>query len=94
MLCAIYKSSKRPDTYLFVRQRDDFSDIPTALLNQFGQPQFVMLLSLDAKRKLALSDIQQVRDALQDKGFYLQLPPTQQNLLEQHNPEFKEMRNG
>ena len=81
MLCAIYKSSKKADTYLFVLKRDDFSSVPEALLKTFGKPLFSMMLNLEKHSKLALSDINKVKQQLTESGFYLQLPPPTENLL-------------
>lgn len=84
MLCTIYKSLIKPDTYLYIEKRDDFSKVPEKLLETFGRPQFVMLMNLADKAKLAQADKQKVMSELNDKGFYLQLPPPEENLLKQH----------
>ncbi len=89
MLCTIYKSAKKDQTYLFVKQRDDFSDVPEPLLEMFGIPVLVTIINLDTKDKLAMSDINKVRSALKEKGFYLQLPPPVENLLDQHKEQLK-----
>ncbi len=89
MLCTIYKSLVKPDTYLYIEKRDDFSKVPKPLLDAFGNPQLVMVLNLAKKEKLALADKQKVMTELQDKGFYLQLPPPPENLLKQHLAEQK-----
>lgn len=75
MYCAIYKSSKKDSTYLYVNRKDDFSDVPEQLLQSFGNPQFVMMVNLEKREKLAIADINKVRDSLKNEGFYLQLPP-------------------
>lgn len=89
MLCAIYKSSKKDETYLFVPKRDDFSAVPDELMQHFGTPKLVMMMAIEPDTKLALSDAQKVRQALQDKGYFLQLPPPRENLLERHLAELK-----
>ncbi|WP_088330781.1 YcgL domain-containing protein [Lacimicrobium sp. SS2-24] len=81
MLCAIYKSPKKDQTYLFVTKRDDFDAVPEPLMESFGIPELVMVIPLTANTKLAISDPKKVAQALQDKGFYLQLPPPQEDLL-------------
>lgn len=83
-LCAVYRSSKKADTYLYVPGKDQFDEVPDALLKSFGKPQFVMLLPLHKREKLAQIDSQQLKQALQEKGFYLQLPPPAESLLKQH----------
>lgn len=87
MLCAIYKSPKKQETYLYLPKRDEFSAVPEVLMETFGKPQFVMLINLDENRSLALADAKKVRAEMTDKGFYLQLPPPQASLLEQHRKE-------
>ena len=87
MICAVYKSSRKADSYLFIPKRDDFSQVPEPLLQTFGTPQLVMMLQLDGKRQLAFADEGKVREQLQEKGYYLQLPPPVESLLEQHRKE-------
>lgn len=84
MICAVYKSPKKDQTYLFVERRDDFSRVPDSLLAIFGRPSFLMLLPLRSDRSLALADAAKVRLSLEQQGYYLQLPPPQENLLAQH----------
>ncbi|QXO19162.1 MULTISPECIES: YcgL domain-containing protein [Vibrio] len=83
MLCSIYKSSKKEGTYLYIPKRDDFSQVPDTLMQMFGKPVFVMLVNLE-KRQLALVDVEKVKASLDEQGFFLQLPPPPENLLEQH----------
>lgn len=89
MLCVIYKSPKKAQTYLFIKQRDKFEDVPEALMAMFGTPTLVTIINLDNKDKLAMSDINKVRENLNDKGFYLQLPPPQEDLLKEHKAQMK-----
>jgi uncharacterized protein len=84
MICTVYKSRRKLDTYLFVEKRDDFSSVPEALMTMFGPPQLVMLVPLSKRTSLAMADIEKVRSELKDKGYYLQLPPPKANLLEEH----------
>lgn len=84
MLCVIYRSSKRDQTYLYVEKKDDFSRVPEDLMKSFGTPQLAMVLSLEGREKLASVDIEKVKEALKEEGFYLQVPPPLENLLNQH----------
>lgn len=93
-LSAVYKSPKRIDTYLYVEKRDDFSKVPKALLSQFGAPQFVMLVALAKHDKIATIDTQKFVEKMQSDGFYLQLPPHQENLLEEHTKTHKSVKSG
>lgn len=75
MICAIYRSKKKLGAYLYLEKRDDFSKLPTELNQIFGRPEFAMMLNLADRAKLAHADINKVKDALKNDGYYLQLPP-------------------
>ncbi|MCL2900186.1 YcgL domain-containing protein [Brenneria tiliae] len=81
MFCAIYRSSKRDQTYLYVEKKDDFSRVPEELMKSFGKPHLAMLLPLDGSKNLAAADIEKVKQALEEQGFYLQVPPPPESLL-------------
>ena len=87
MLCAVYKSPKKEGTYLYVKQRDDFSAVPDILLKTFGTPVLVTVLNLAKREHLALADIDKVKRELTDQGFYLQLPPPPEDLLAEHKAQ-------
>ena len=84
MLTAIYKSLKKNETYLFVKKREDFSDVPEMLLEQFGNPQLVSILKINSNTKMAISNPVKVIEALKSNGFYLQLPPPPINYLDEY----------
>lgn len=50
----------------------------------FGQPQMAMILPLDGRKRLINADLDKVKQALTDQGYYLQLPPPPENLLKMH----------
>lgn len=87
MFCVIYRSTQREQTYLYVEKKDDFSRVPEALLKSFGKPLLVMLMPLDGRKQLSNADLEKVKNALTEQGYYLQLPPPQENLLKQHLAE-------
>ncbi len=87
MLVSVYKSSKMQETYLYITKRDDFSAVPKALLDTFGPPNFVMIFPLQKRQSLALVEIEKLTSELNEKGFYLQLPPPKENLLKAHLAE-------
>lgn len=87
MICAVYRSSKKADTYLYVPGRDDFSRVPETLMTLLGKPQFVMLLPLDRYPQLARVDREKLLAGLRNEGFFLQLPPPDIDLLKAHRRE-------
>lgn len=73
MLCHIYRSNLKLDTYLYLAVRDDFSAIPAELLRVFGTPEYSFSFQLAAERKLAREDSIEVLANLKKQGFHLQL---------------------
>lgn len=71
----VYKSQRKPDTYLYLAARDDFTPVPEALRTQLGPLQFVLDVALTPDRKLAAEDAAVVRENLSARGFHLQFPP-------------------
>lgn len=86
-LCTIYKSSKKAETYLFVEKNNDFSKVPEPLMKLVGTPLLVMTMDLDKRTSLAQADLSKVKAELEDKGYYLQIPPPQENLLDTHKAD-------
>ncbi|WGE90216.1 YcgL domain-containing protein [Actinobacillus arthritidis] len=80
-LCAIYKSPKREGMFLYVAKRDQFDSVPEVLRQMFGKPQFVMLFNLNGEKQLKRSKNEEVLQAIQTQGFFLQMPPPPENLL-------------
>lgn len=73
MLCHIYRSNLKLDTYLYLLEKDDFSVVPENLLKVFGPPEFSFSFDLTAERKLAKEDAVEVLANLDQQGFHLQL---------------------
>lgn len=76
MQCEIYRSSKKTGAYLYIAVEDDFSRVPDSLLKLLGRLEHVMHLELTPGRNLARADPDEVRRNLEEKGFFLQLPPS------------------
>ena len=75
MQCFIYKSLKKQDIYLYLKNQDDFHCLPEALQNALGGMEFVFSLDLTPARKLANADPVAVLSHLEKQGYFLQLPP-------------------
>ena len=73
MLCHIYRSNRKFDTYLYVVKRDDFSDVPEDLLKVFGEPEYSFSFDLKPDRELAKEDTAEVLQNLETQGYHLQL---------------------
>jgi uncharacterized protein YcgL (UPF0745 family) len=75
MQCFVYKSLRRADTFVYLRERDAFELLPPTLAATLGTLSFVIELALSPERKLAREDVDTVIANLQGPGFHLQLPP-------------------
>ncbi|MDD9154623.1 YcgL domain-containing protein [Aliivibrio sp. S4TY2] len=91
MFCSVYKSTKKQGAYLYIAKKDDFTPVPKELMTMFGTPTMVMVVNL-AGRTLASVDVEKVKASIQNEGFFLQLPPPPENLLEKYKQE-KAQRN-
>ena len=58
-------------------------------MTTFGSPILVTLINLATKDKLGFSDLEKVTSNLTKQGYYLQLPPPQENLLTEHKEMLK-----
>lgn len=86
MLIAVYKTAKKEGMYLYVPNKEDFSAVPDALMSHFGHPQLVMLLPVQKRAVLGV-DKQKLLNAMDEPGYYLQMPPKEENWLETHRAE-------
>lgn len=74
-VCLVYRSEKKAETYLYLPIGMTFTDLPESLQQTFGDPMLVMRLDVEADSKLAQADPGQVLRALDEQGYFLQLPP-------------------
>ena len=81
MLCAIYKSLRKPGCYLYISKRDDFSVVPDILMQSFGKPQFLMPFNLKGSKLLVHADKNEVMEKITQQGFYLQMPKQDDGLF-------------
>jgi len=75
MHCVVYKSLKQFDYFLFVKKGEEFVRVPDGLRQMLGVLEKVMDLELDESRNLAQADVVAVMQQIEDRGYYLQMPP-------------------
>lgn len=73
MKCSIYRSNKKSEMYLYLAEKDAFSDLPDGLMKHLGEVEFVMDLTLTPDRVLAREDVKVVMENLKTRGFHLQM---------------------
>lgn len=77
LLVSAYKSAKKEELYLFVPKEDGLEKLSDELLVMFGEPQHVIDFELTEKRKLARVNAEEVKQALESKGYFMQMPPSE-----------------
>jgi hypothetical protein len=75
MQCVVYKSLRQFDYYLFVKKGDGFARLPDGLKQILGLLEKVIDLDLDESRALAQADVVEVMQQIEEKGYFLQMPP-------------------
>ncbi len=87
MMVQVYRSSKVADMYLLLPKDADPSTLPEALLTRFGAPQPAFSFALTSDRRLARIEPARLRAALDDPGYYLQLPPNPDHWHQRGQPD-------
>lgn len=77
-ICSIFKSPNKNEMYLYVDKQEGLARVPAELLAIFGTPIPVFDLLLTPTRKLAREDVVIVLANIEKQGFYLQMPPPDQ----------------
>ncbi|MBV1906449.1 MAG: YcgL domain-containing protein [Pseudomonadales bacterium] len=75
----VYKGERIADTYLYVAISDDLERVPEALKDKMGELSLVIEIDLEPGRRLARVEGKVVLDAIDELGYYLQLPPLRSN---------------
>ena len=81
-LVSVYKSPNKDEMYLYLNKVDGLQKVPEELLKAFGKPTHVMDLLLTPEKTLARVDVSKVLNALQENGYYLQMPPAKDEYIE------------
>ena len=75
-LCTVFRSEKREGLYLYVRRELELDELPAELVKSVSPLTVVMDLDLASRERLAVADIDAVRSAVREQGFFLQMPPS------------------
>ncbi len=76
MQCFVYKSLKKVDMYLYLKEKKNFSNVPKTLLKSIGQLVYVLEFDLHPERTLGRADPKELIANLNNRGFHLQMPET------------------
>jgi len=89
--CAVYKSLKKDETYVFIPATTSLADLPEELLKVLGTTELVMTLELTPEKKMARGTAAEVIKSIEKQGFHLQMPVKphlNNNPLPTHNERF------
>ncbi|MFM9272094.1 YcgL domain-containing protein [Halomonas elongata] len=81
LLCEVFKSPRKDEMYLFVDKTRGLAEVPETLLERFGEPVSTMSLLLNPEKRLARTTGADIMAAIEEKGYYLQLPPAKEEYL-------------
>lgn len=81
LLCDVYVSTKKEETYLYVSRKDGLEKIPETLLEIFGKPKLALTMILTPEKKLGRADAEKVLHDIEQQGFYLQMPPPRETYM-------------
>lgn len=74
-LVQVFRSPRQEGMYLIVDRARGLEPVPAALLERFGTPEPSFVFKLTSTRAMAHADPEVVLAALAAQGFFLQLPP-------------------
>ncbi len=75
VLCDVFKSRKKDETYLYVSRKDGLKKVPEVLLEQFGKPELAMTMIITPEKQLARFSGERILEQIATQGFCLQMPP-------------------
>ena len=81
-LVEIFKSNKTAETYLYVDYKKGLKIVPEELLANFGQTQSIMVIPLSKDKILARVDVNKVLQSIDENGYFLQMQPQPNALVE------------
>jgi len=76
--CAVYRSAKRDETYVFIASTAELSELPKEILKMLGQAEKIMTLKLTPEKKMARGNASVIMKSIEEQGFHLQMPENPQ----------------
>ena len=72
----VFKTPRRPNTFLYLPQGLPSEDWPEGLAAIFSEPPKLLTLLFTPAQPLAMQTAAEVISALQTQGYFLQVPPS------------------
>lgn len=84
MQVTIYRSAVKDGLYVFVQSETTIESLPLPVRKQLGlATEKAMELNLEKGQKLSNSDATEVLDAIENQGFYVQMPRDTESIMAQ-----------
>lgn len=77
MHCIVYRSTRRPDTYVYVADAAALERLPPPLKQALGPLSEALQFELTPERKLAREDARRVLENIAGIGYHVQFPPAE-----------------
>ena len=82
----VFKTARRPDTFLFLPEGLSPNEWPDGLQVVFVPAEKVLSLTLTAEQPLAAQSATRVMEEIATKGYFLQLPPQPSSYASEPTP--------
>jgi uncharacterized protein YcgL (UPF0745 family) len=76
LVCDIYRCANKEGMYVYVDKDDGIDNLPEGLKKRTGRLDKAMTLIIEPGKKLARAKSEDVIIAIENQGFYLQMPPS------------------
>ncbi len=73
----VYGGARKAGTYLYVPSDMLTDELPEALLQLLGELRVILEIEVSPVRQLARCTGAEVLEGISDKGYYLQIPPSE-----------------
>ena len=81
MNCFVYRSNKKQGMYLYLVEKDNFTNVPESLLKLLGEVVFSFEFDLSKDRKLVKAEAEEVLRIMEENGYFLQMPPAKSEVF-------------
>lgn len=77
MHCIVYRSSRRPETFVYVADAAALAKLPPPLQQALGALTEALRFELTPERRLAREDARRVLENIASIGYHVQFPPAE-----------------
>ncbi len=79
----VYRSERKEGAYVYLERGQDTKMLPDDMRKLLGNLSPALTVVLTPEKKLARADAAQVLESIEEKGFYLQMPPQAEAYIHQ-----------